>query len=147
MSTTSGRLQRLLLGVDGSPEADQALAWTVSVAQLTGASVSVVCAFEVPWSFERPAATIVDGSPGLTEDDARMVTEQAVEVLTVAGIAADATAFEGTFPQAVLALCEAQSPDLVVIGGRSHGGAREFLLGSNAEKVVRSAPVSVLVVR
>ena len=147
MSAVPGRLERLLLGVDGSPEAEQALAWTVSVAQLTGATVSVVCAFDVAWSFERPAAPIVDGSPGLTEQDARAVTEQAVATLTAAGIEVDATAFEGTFPQAVLALCEAHDPDLVVIGGRSHGGAREFLLGSNAEKVVRSAPVSVLVVR
>lgn len=148
MSTSeSPAIRHILLGVDGSDEAERALVWTRSVAGVTGAQVTVVCAFEVAWSFERPVATIVDGPPGLDESQAEQLVTQATTTLTEAGVSATAVAVEGTFPQAVHRLCEEAAPDLVVIGGRTHGGARELLLGSNAEKVVRTAPVSVLVVR
>ena len=55
--------------------------------------------------------------------------------------------YEGTFPQAVAAVLESDEADLVVIGAGQRSRTREFFFGSNAEKVVRTAPVSVLVVR
>lgn len=147
MTEATPRLAHLLVGVDGSAQSHAALGWAARVAGATGARVTVVCAFDERWSFERPVATIVDGSPGLSALEAeRLSTESAAE-LAAQGIRSDAVAFEGTFPQAVLELCEREHPDLVVIGGRLAGRARELLIGSNAEKVVREAPVSVLVVR
>jgi nucleotide-binding universal stress UspA family protein len=40
-----------------------------------------------------------------------------------------------------------ESIDLVVMGSHGASGAREFFIGSNAERVVRHAPVPVLVVK
>ena len=40
-----------------------------------------------------------------------------------------------------------QSIDLVMVGSHGSSGIREFLIGSNAEKIVRNSPVPVLVLK
>jgi nucleotide-binding universal stress UspA family protein len=62
-------------------------------------------------------------------------------------VQAQAVVYEGTFPQAVNAISDEQHPDLVVVGVGRSSKVREFFLGSTAEKVVRTSPVSVLVVK
>jgi nucleotide-binding universal stress UspA family protein len=48
---------------------------------------------------------------------------------------------------AILAYAEENAIDLIIIGHHGHGGFAHLLLGSVAEKVVRSAPCPVLTVR
>jgi len=47
----------------------------------------------------------------------------------------------------ILAYAEEQLIDLIIVGHHGHGGLKQFLLGSVAEKVVRAAPCPVLTVR
>jgi nucleotide-binding universal stress UspA family protein len=138
---------RILVGIDSSPESDRTLEIVRGIALATGAEVVVVVAFDEAWSFERPAATIVDGAVDEDEPAAETVANRAQAVLRDAGVVSRAVVFEGTFPQAVQAVLDSESPDLVVVGAGQQSRAREFVFGSNAEKVVRTAPVSVLVVR
>jgi nucleotide-binding universal stress UspA family protein len=137
----------VLVGVDGSAESDRALGVVSAIAQMTGSRVVVVVAFDEAWSFERPAATIVDGAADVDQVEATRLANRAGDQLKAAGVLADAVVYEGTFPQAVLAMIDEQHPDLVVVGVGRQSKVREFLLGSTAEKVVRTSPVSVLVVK
>jgi nucleotide-binding universal stress UspA family protein len=138
---------RILAGIDGTLESRHTLDVVRSIALATGAEVVVVVAFDEAWSFERPGATIVDGAVEEDEPEAEDVATGARDVLAAAGIVARAVVYEGTFPQAVTAVLEEEDPDLVIIGAGQRARAREFFFGSNAEKVVRTSPVSVLVVR
>ncbi len=52
----------------------------------------------------------------------------------------------GSAATEILAEIEERQPDLVVVGTHGYGGLERLLLGSVAARVVRSAPVSVLVV-
>jgi nucleotide-binding universal stress UspA family protein len=137
----------VLVGVDGSAESERALVVVSAIARSAGCRVVVVVAFDEAWSFERPAATIVDGAPDVDQDEATVLANRARARLEEAGVRADAVVYEGTFPQAVLAMVDEQQPDLVVVGVGRQSKVREFLLGSTAEKVVRTSPVSVLVVK
>jgi nucleotide-binding universal stress UspA family protein len=140
-------LELVLVGVDGSAESDRALSVVSAIAQTVGSRVVVVVAFDEAWSFERPAATIVDGAADVDQAEATQLANQACSRLEASGVQAEAVVYEGTFPQAVLAMVEEQHPDLVVVGVGRQSKVREFLLGSTAEKVVRTSPVSVLVVK
>ena len=88
-----------------------------------------------------------DGAVDEDQPEAEQVATRATRLLTDAGVKARAVVYEGTFPQAVAAVLESDEADLVVIGAGQRSRTREFFFGSNAEKVVRTAPVSVLVVR
>jgi len=140
-------LARILVGIDGTPESARTLEVTQGLALATGAEVIVVVAFDEAWSFERPAATIVDGAVDEDQPEAEAVARYAQDQLQTAGVTTRAIVFEGTFPQAVNAVLDDEQPDLVVVGAGQRARAREFVFGSNAEKVVRTSPVSVLVVR
>ena len=140
-------IEHILLGVDGSQHGRAALQWTLQLAELTGSRVTVVCAFDEPWSFHRAARSIVDGPPDELEDEARQIAAEAAGALTAAGLSCVPIAFEGTFVQAVLSLSGQERPDLVVVGSGGEASARAHLLGSTAERVVRMSPVPVLVVR
>jgi nucleotide-binding universal stress UspA family protein len=142
-----GHLDRILVGIDGTPESARTLEVVEALALTTHAEVTVVVAFDEAWSFERPAATIVDGAVDEDEPEAEAIARHAHDQLERAGVAVHAIVYEGTFPQAVQAVVEEEHPDLVVVGAGQRSRAREFVFGSNAEKVVRTSPVSVLVVR
>jgi nucleotide-binding universal stress UspA family protein len=64
-----------------------------------------------------------------------------------AGITTEAHIHYGALHEQVLACIEKTSPDLVVMASHSPNKMREFLVGSQADRVVRHSPVSVLVVR
>jgi nucleotide-binding universal stress UspA family protein len=140
-------LTRIVVGIDGTPESAQTLDVTCGLAIATGAEVIVVVAFDEAWSFERPAATIVDGAVEEDRPEAEEIARYAQRTLSDSGVTSRAVVFEGTFPQAVQAVIDTEDPDLVVVGAGQRSRAREFVFGSNAEKVVRTSPVSVLVVR
>lgn len=53
----------------------------------------------------------------------------------------------GVVHDEILAAIKAVGADLVVMGSHAPDRMRDFLIGSNADRVVRHSPVSVLVVR
>jgi nucleotide-binding universal stress UspA family protein len=140
-------IRHVLLGVDGGESSAKALAWTRQLAAATGASVTVVCAFDEPWSVARPGSVALAGFHEALEGDARAVAGAAAETLRADGIEVEAVAYEGAPDEAVVSLCEERGADIVVVGGGGHRAARDILLGSSAERIVRFARVPVLVVK
>jgi len=60
---------------------------------------------------------------------------------------AEAHVRAGAVHQEILAAIGAIGADMVVMGSHPPDRVRDFLIGSNADRVVRNSPVSVLVVR
>jgi nucleotide-binding universal stress UspA family protein len=58
-----------------------------------------------------------------------------------------ATARLGVPAEEILNEAENTNPDLIVLGNKGTSGLARFLLGSTAERIVRYAKCSVLVVR
>jgi nucleotide-binding universal stress UspA family protein len=63
------------------------------------------------------------------------------------GRAVHATVLPGSAPDEIVRLAREHGSDLLVLGSHGRRGVERFLLGSVAERVVREAPCSVLVVR
>jgi nucleotide-binding universal stress UspA family protein len=127
----------ILAGKDGSPGAQQALEWAHALAQVTGARVRAVHAWQAPVS-EKP--------PRLVER-LRTQAAQAVKGWTKqVDDEIESDEIEGD-PRAVLvSAAERLDAALTVVGRRGAGGLRSTLLGSTANHLVRHAPTNVAVV-
>lgn len=81
-------------------------------------------------------------------DDARRQLEQAAQALApVAHGGVETRLASGAVPHEVQRLAEACGAGLVVVGVRGAGALRRFVLGSTAERLLRTLPQPLLVVR
>jgi nucleotide-binding universal stress UspA family protein len=136
---------RIVVGVDGSPQSKEALRGAWRQAQLTGAQLEAVTAWAYPamaypsLSGYVPAESEVDFAT-----DARAGLEQTVkEVLGDAPVRL--RVIEG---HAAVALLEAaEGASLLVVGSRGHGGFAGVLLGSVSRYVTAHSSCPVVVLR
>lgn len=148
------RVERLVVGVDGSPSGDGALALLQRWPLFAGQPTTVVTVSEpsVDWAgpigpsmypawvhARRPAAE----RRAELEANAARATEQ----LARAGMAAAFELREGDPAEQLIAAAEVLDADLIVVGSRGLSTIPRLLLGSVARKVLLHAPQSVLVVR
>lgn len=81
-------------------------------------------------------------------DKAMADAKQALEPLArQSGAATETHVAHGHVSEQVLTAAEAVKADLIVMASHPPDQLRELLVGSNADKIVRASPISVLVVR
>jgi nucleotide-binding universal stress UspA family protein len=117
------------------------------IAARLGAQVLVVHVYGLPVTVIPD--TIVAITPGhLTDVIARYAHAlgDVADEVRRHGVATVSTRLvEGTPWREIIGLAEAEACDLIVVGTHGHGGIVRFLVGSVAEKVVRTAGRPVLV--
>ncbi len=131
----------VLVGFDGSPEADQAIAWATRYAKATGGTLRLVTAWDWPTFQDAP---IVYGD----FDPARSARTQLRRVARRCGLPSDLVDLvvsKGSPPHVLLE--QAADADLVVVGSRGLGGFTRLLLGSVSSACVHHAPCPVAVIR
>jgi nucleotide-binding universal stress UspA family protein len=135
----------VVVGVDGSPEADRALAFAVEEARLRGARLRIVCAWEPPsaaYAGEAFAAT-----PDVfleSEQHAEETLREALRTAREAGVEAEAVAEEGR-PVDVLGEQSAGAL-LLVVGSRGLGATKRFLLGSVSSDLAHHVACPLVIV-
>ncbi len=144
--------KRILVPVDGSATSAKGLEEAIRLAKLTGASlelVNVVDEMSLAFGVEAYATYSQDVLAALREG-AREILEKAQQRAASAGVGVDTKAIE-TFGARVADLivdeAVATKADLIVIGTHGRRGVGRLLLGSDAEQILRLAPVPVLLVR
>jgi nucleotide-binding universal stress UspA family protein len=135
---------RIVVGLDGSPSSYAATEWAARQAELTGATLDVVAAWELPQSYGWSLPIPSDWDPA--QDDKELL-ENSLEPIRAAhpGVAIHATVVEG-HPSTVLENASSGA-DLLVVGSRGHGEVAGVLLGSVSEHSVIHARCPVLVLR
>lgn len=135
-------MQKIVVGVDGSESAKQAVEWA-----LAHASAEDVVVIAHTWSipamsgYELPAANLGDFEVAAR----RLVSDLAAEIETSDGPTIETEARSG---HAGLRLTELSTDaDMVVVGSRGYGGFRGLLLGSVSTYLVHHAKCPVVVVR
>jgi nucleotide-binding universal stress UspA family protein len=138
--------RNILVAIDGSPHADQALMDAIDLAESENARLTVFTALApLP-----PVAYFAVGAP--VTDLARNAEAEAEAVLlrAVASVPADVsvTTVLATQPvlPALLRQIEAGHHDLVVMGSRGRGRVSTAVLGSVSNHVMREAGVPVIVI-
>jgi nucleotide-binding universal stress UspA family protein len=155
--TQSGRVPAVVVGVDGSAGAQEALRWALAEGRLRNSPVRVVHA----WTFGYIGSSVEgfaywDGfvnpytSVGVDLSDLHSAAEELLErSLAEFGDETEGVEIERLVVQGAAAaiLVSAVTPgDLLVVGSRGHGGFVGLLLGSVSQHCVHHAPCPVVVV-
>lgn len=139
--------RRIVIGVDGSPEAVEAVRWAAAEAERRGAGLRLVTAVE--WLDQPtvgapvPGYSVADRLFELAATDLEDAEAAAKEVAPE--VAVDAETIVG-FPIAVLA-SESRRAGLLVVGAGQAGRIASALAGSTAVGVATHAACPVVVVR
>jgi nucleotide-binding universal stress UspA family protein len=131
-------MNTILVGIDGSPAATQALTRAIELAQATGASLAFVCVTR-PHRQEAAARRA-------SESD-RRTAELAAIVARAVGVPATTHSASGAPADALARLADELDADLIVVGSRGLGSVRGAVLGSVALALLRRARTPVLVVK
>jgi nucleotide-binding universal stress UspA family protein len=136
---------KIVVGFDGSPAAEAALAAAVEEAQLRKLPLRLVCSWEVP-PLEYAGVAFVP-APDYDEAakrHAETVLAAGAELLASSGVEFETAAIAG-HPAAVL-LEEAASAVLLVVGTRGQGALKGLVLGSVSHALARHCPAPLLIV-
>jgi nucleotide-binding universal stress UspA family protein len=136
----------VLVAVDGSPHADQALAHAIDLAESEHAHLTLLTAVAEP---PAPAYLIAGEETGNLINGAhvqaaailRRARDQVPDDLPVTTVLAEK-------PIRVALICQIERGhhDLVVMGSRGRGAVRSTLLGSVSHYVLNHSPIPVLIV-
>lgn len=144
--------KQILLATDFSERAEDALAVAIHLAP-DDSTIDIVHCWQPPLPVMPPAVsgTGAFSLADLTEDLARYADARGEDLMArhaTSRVKLNFTALAGPAASTVLAYArrESASYDLIVTGSHGRRGLRRFLLGSVAEKIVRNATSSTLVV-
>jgi nucleotide-binding universal stress UspA family protein len=150
-----GSLASVVLAVDGSAEAQQAMEWACTLALPRGSQVAVISVAEVESNF--PAGSANEREYALSADLALMQRAllhtsetqvwAALDRLHMSGTQIRTIVRTGQPAAEIVRIAQEQDADLLIIGARGQTRAEPFPLGGVAEKLIRFAPCSVLVAR
>ncbi|MCX4750813.1 universal stress protein [Kitasatospora sp. NBC_01287] len=141
--------RRIVVGVDGSASAAQALRWAIEQARVTGADVvEAVMVWELPAGYAF-AGGMVPPPPAELDPErlAAQVLAEAVREVTGGEPAVPVRELVLPGPASVALLGQAKGAELLVVGSRGLGGFAGVLLGSVSRHVVEHAPCPAVVVR
>ena len=135
--------KRILVGYDGSKESDKALDFATDLAQASGGTLVVEHVVSIgPEAYEGGVLDLAGIEAALVK-----MLDAAVERARAAGVSATKVLSRGDVASTILREAEQRGVDLIVVGGLGKGRMARLFLGSVADKLVRAAPVPVLVVR
>ena len=144
--------QRILVPVDGSPTSLKGLGEALRLAQMSGGQVRLLHLVDT-----LSLALTLGAYGAFTGDIAEDMRKEGKKILQSchqqaldAGVAVDEVMEEGTrgrLAELVQEQVKSWPADVVVLGTHGRRGVGRMVLGSDAEQVVRSCPVPVLLVR
>jgi nucleotide-binding universal stress UspA family protein len=149
-------MPRVVVGVDGSAGARNALELAVQEARLRGAVLHAVHAWRMPLALALPEPTIAGFAPVRVKDLDRLAEQLGEEASRLlhdelqtalgddSGLEVKREVVEANPAEALIDA--ARGADLLVVGSRGRGGFKGLLLGSVGQHVAHYAPCPVLIV-
>jgi nucleotide-binding universal stress UspA family protein len=144
MSTAPGSSEsRIVVGVDGSEQSEQALRWATRMSLATGAQIDAVIAWHVPVGY---GGTYLPESWS-PKDDARATLTRAIDAVFAGGRPAGLRLLVRQGPAAKALLDASAGAEMLIVGSRGRGGFVGLLLGSVSAACAQHADCPVLIVR
>jgi len=138
-------LKNILFPTDFSPASDAALPFAVALAKIYGSTI--LMAHALP---REPMLQVVpDRVPAQDDQDWQQAREKLAEYtrnLALGDIPCKALLDRGDLSDVIPAMIEENGADLVVLGTHGRRGVSKLVLGSDAERIYRSAQCPVLTI-
>jgi nucleotide-binding universal stress UspA family protein len=135
----------ILVGDDGTPEAERAVAIAMSLGEKLGAKV-ILLGVVLPPSAESQAEGYGLPSSSHTREKLQEQLERTAQTGRQTGIDVAVEIVEGTAESAIENIAQRYGADLIVVGRRHIGRMRHWMEGSTSESLLRRSAVSILVV-
>lgn len=145
--------RRILVPLDGSALAEQALPTAGRIARATGGSVVLVQVIVPPVEYgygpylQQPLFTRTDEALRDDLEEATHHLERVAASSSLTGIKTEVEARYGSAGTEIFSGAQAKNIDLIVMCSHGRTGFKRWVLGSVAQKVAWHAPVPVLVLR
>jgi nucleotide-binding universal stress UspA family protein len=128
-------LKRVVVGVDGSPSAAEAIALAIRLARTHRSELYFSYAVDYALAASDAGAAVIDA---LTSEGTQIL-HKAKAIAANEGFAASTKVLEGRPEYAVVRHAQDITADAIVVGTRGKAGVERFFLGSTAEGVLRLA--------
>ncbi len=143
-------MKKLLVPVDFSEQSVNAFRLAVDVAKESKGTIVLLHVISLPVLPDSPLLPVASFKKQLVNDlrDAaekkfsRMISEYNTK-----GLKTETTVVFGRVHSAILECIGRENVDLVVMGTKGVEGMREWIVGSNTEKIVRTSPVPLIAVK
>ena len=141
--------ETIVVGTDGSPNAEQAVKAATRVALDGGGAVHLVAVFPPPPEgldgllAQVPEAVRAELDPSAAAAAHLLAAEK---IVSASGVRFEAHHAQGDPAEIILDIAEQTSADLIVVGSRGAGPGRRFTMGTVSTKVSQGAPIAVLIV-
>lgn len=144
-------MKRILVPCDFSHSAIQAYKFAIEMAAASGGEVIMVRIIDLTPLYVdslnvNPYYLHVSSVRNDLEEDAWSDFEKLQQVVDSKNVKVTFVTAQGTVCQTLLNQIRQQEADLIVMGTNGVHGLKEFLIGSNTEKMVQCAPVPVFVI-
>jgi len=141
-----GMYDTILVPTDGSPGFEQVIAHAEEVAEIHGADVLALYVVDATSYTGLPMEASWEGVREVLDGQGDIALTE-VEQLLDDGLDLETTTVEGRPSREIVRVAREQGVDCIVMGTHGRGGIDRLILGSVAERVVRTAPVPVVTVR
>ncbi len=141
-------IERILCPVDFSDTSEHALRYAIDLASRLGAGVRLVHAYQLP-TYALPDGALL-ARPDFVAELTTELQKQLDELIrrySGHGVELGGKIVEGLAFQEINRVAEEEKADMVVMGTHGRTGMKHLLLGSVAERVVRTSKLPVLTVR
>jgi len=145
--------KRILVPVDGSATSKAGLREAINLAKGQGAQLQLVHVADQHYialmGMESSAAGMSEMMAGVKRAG-RDILKSAKAAADKAGVKASSVLLEtltGPAADVIVKQAKKSGADLIVLGTHGRRGVRRLVMGSDAEQVVRNAPVPVMLVR
>jgi len=136
-------LKRILVPLDGSGLAEQALTYATAIAQATSAEITLL---RVTTAHTMPGVDSRERMQGAIDEAQQYIDKEAARVSAL-GFACHGVVRVGHAAECITESARTRQVDLIVMTTHARTGPGRWILGSVAESVVAASPVPVLVQR
>jgi len=145
--------QKILVPIDGSPTSNLGLNEAIKLAKDQSAKLRLIHVVDEYHAMSNVDVMAYSNTDYLLESmrqGGKMIVEKAEALAKRNGVTPESViieSFGGGAADSIVAQAKKWGADLIVLGTHGRRGVRRIVLGSDAELVVRTSPVPVLLVR
>ena len=139
--------ERILVPTDGSVGVERAVEHALDLAAAHGATVHAVYVVNSASFASLPMETSWDGLTDVLRAEGEAALDRVRKLGAEQGVHVEGVVRDGSPSQEIVMHANAVGADIIVMGTHGRGGIDRLLLGSVAERVVRSSPIPVLTVQ
>ena len=139
LSKDSSMFTRILYPTDGSDVAEYALDWAIDLAESTGSEIFVLHVVE-------DGKKLDHGGLDILRKIGEEFVQNACKKIEEHGIVAHPTVVDGKPWHEIIDLAKSEEIEMIVMGTHGVGGLSRALLGSVADRVIRTSSCPVLLV-